>query len=221
MPINCYNVFRRKAILRFVEKKIMSLENKDIKQIIGDNIAFLRKNNHWTQAELADKLNYSDKAISKWERGESSPDPDIMLKLSELFYVRIDYFYHEGHNEEFVNTSNRMNIRNILVVILLCVGIYFIATSVFLLATLRDNSNASKFWISFIAAVPFCGLINFMYFKRINNRIGRIISASVVLWGIITTIVLIMFYRYSYAWMLFIIGAPIEAAINLYEFIRN
>ena len=221
MPINCYNVFRRKAILRFVEKSVMSLENKDIKQIIGDNIAFLRKNNHWTQAELADKLNYSDKAISKWERGESSPDPEIMLQLSELFYVRIDYFYHAEHKEEFVNTSNRMNIRNILIVILLCVGIYFIATSIFLLASLRDSANASTYWISFIAAVPLCGFVNFVYFRRLNNRIGRIISLSVVLWGLITTIVLILFNHNSYAWMLFIIGAPIEAAINLYEFIRN
>ena len=199
----------------------MGLENKDIKQIIGDNIAFLRKNNHWTQAELAEKLNYSDKAISKWERGESSPDPEIMLALSELFYVRVDYFYHEGHNEEFVNTSNRMNIRNILIVILLCVGIYFIATVVFLLASLRDRGNFSTYWISFIAAVPFCGFVNFLYFKRLNNRIGRIISLSVVLWGIITTAALILFNYNSYAWMLFIIGAPIEAAINLYEFIRN
>ena len=199
----------------------MSVENKDIKQIIGDNIAFLRKSNHWTQAELADKLNYSDKAISKWERGESSPDPEIMLKLSNLFYVRVDYFYHETHNEEFVNTSNRMNIRNILIVILLCVGIYFIATSIFLLAALRDNNNASTFWISFIAAIPICGVVNFVYFRMINNRIGRIISSSVVLWGLITTIALIMFYYNSYAWMLFIIGAPLEAAINLYEFIRK
>lgn len=199
----------------------MGLKNKDIKQIIGDNIAFLRKNNHWTQAELAEKINYSDKAISKWERGESSPDPEIMLALSELFYVRVDYFYHEGHNEEFVNTSNRMNIRNILIVILLCVGIYFIATVVFLLAFLRDRSNLSTYWISFIAAVPFCGFVNFLYFKRLNNRIGRIISLSVVLWGIITTAALILFNYNSYAWMLFIIGAPIEAAINLYEFIRN
>ena len=199
----------------------MSLNNKDIKQIIGDNIAFLRKNNHWTQAELAEKLNYSDKAISKWERGESSPDPEIMLKLSELFYVRIDYFYHEVHNEEFINTSNRMNVRNILIVILLCVGIYGIATSIFLLASLRDSANASKYWISFIAAAPLCGLVNFMYFRRINNRVGRILSMSVVLWGLITTIALILFNYNSYAWMLFIIGAPLEAAINLYEFIRN
>mgnify|MGYP000916268668 CR=1 FL=1 len=96
-----------------------------------------------------------------------------------------------------------------------------LATVVFLLAFLRDRSNLSTYWISFIAAVPFCGFVNFLYFKRLNNRIGRIISLSVVLCGVITTAALILFNYNSYAWMLFIIGAPIEAAINLYEFIRN
>ena len=42
----------------------------EIKQNIANNIIALRKKNKWTQAELADKINYSDKAVSKWERCE-------------------------------------------------------------------------------------------------------------------------------------------------------
>ncbi len=47
---------------------------EDIKAITAENISKLRVANDMTQAELAKKLNYSDKAISKWERGESLPD---------------------------------------------------------------------------------------------------------------------------------------------------
>ena len=49
----------------------------DLKQIIAHNIIKLRKEKNLTQIEFAQKLNYSDKAISKWERAESSPDLSV------------------------------------------------------------------------------------------------------------------------------------------------
>ena len=73
----------------------MTKNTRDIKEIIGGNITFLRKGKKWTQLELAEKMDYSDKAISKWERGESSPDPDALLALANLFDVQIDYFFHD------------------------------------------------------------------------------------------------------------------------------
>ena len=44
------------------------------KDILSKNIIMYRKKNNLTQKQLADKLNYSDKVISKWERSESMPD---------------------------------------------------------------------------------------------------------------------------------------------------
>ena len=46
----------------------------DIKKIIGANISVLRQGHKMTQLDLAEKLNYTDKAVSKWERGDSVPD---------------------------------------------------------------------------------------------------------------------------------------------------
>ena len=59
---------------------------EEIKQIIAKNIANLRIAGKMTQLELAEKLNYSDKAVSKWERGESIPDV-ITLTLSAVLFV--------------------------------------------------------------------------------------------------------------------------------------
>ena len=56
----------------------------------------MRKKNNWTQAKLADKLNYSDKAISKWERAEAVPDIETLHALAELFGVTVDYFLYYG-----------------------------------------------------------------------------------------------------------------------------
>ena len=60
---------------------------QDIKPIIAKNITILRQNAKMTQSELAEKLNYSDKAISKWERGESIPDITVLKALADLFGV--------------------------------------------------------------------------------------------------------------------------------------
>ena len=62
-----------------------------LKNIIAQNIAELRRNNNMTQLELAEKLNYSDKAISKWERGESIPDVAVLKNIADIFLVSVDY----------------------------------------------------------------------------------------------------------------------------------
>ena len=62
----------------------------ELKQIIADNITFYRKELKLTQAELAEKLSYSDKAVSKWERAESYPDIATLAELSKLFGVTVD-----------------------------------------------------------------------------------------------------------------------------------
>ena len=62
----------------------------DLKQIIANNITKLRKEKNLTQIEFAQKLNYSDKAISKWERAESIPDIIILKQISDIFGISID-----------------------------------------------------------------------------------------------------------------------------------
>lgn len=63
---------------------------EELKIIIGKNIARLRAEHKLTQLELAERLNYSDKSISKWERGEAVPDVCVLVKLSEMFSVTLD-----------------------------------------------------------------------------------------------------------------------------------
>ncbi len=59
--------------------------------ILAEKIALLRRQNGWSQEELADQLNVSRQAVSKWEGGTSIPDLDKILKLSALFEVSTDY----------------------------------------------------------------------------------------------------------------------------------
>ena len=74
------------------------MEINELKYNIAQNIYYLRTVNHMTQSELGEKLNYSDKAISKWERAEGMPDAFVLKQLSQLFNVSVDYLLSE-HNE--------------------------------------------------------------------------------------------------------------------------
>ena len=58
---------------------------------IGKTIAELRKEKGWTQVELAEKLQVSDKAVSKWEKDDAFPSVEFFPVLAQLFGVSIDY----------------------------------------------------------------------------------------------------------------------------------
>ena len=66
------------------------MNDEKLKRQLGANIVAYRKRSGLTQAKLAEQLNYSDKAVSKWERGESIPDVLTLVQLAELFEVQVD-----------------------------------------------------------------------------------------------------------------------------------
>ena len=83
------------------------MTNEELKIRIGANIARLRKQSRMTQAELAERLNYSDKAVSKWERAESMPDVLTLVQLAELFDVTVNDLLVDP-DEILEKTDNKM-----------------------------------------------------------------------------------------------------------------
>ena len=76
------------------------MNDEKLKAVLGKNIASFRKLQRLTQAGLAEKLNYSDKTISKWERAESSPDISVLVEIANIFGVTVDYLVTEEHDEK-------------------------------------------------------------------------------------------------------------------------
>ena len=73
---------------------------QDMKRTVAHNISALRRAHGMTQLQLAERLNYSDKAISKWERGDSLPDIVMLKTIADLFGVTVDYLITENHPED-------------------------------------------------------------------------------------------------------------------------
>ncbi len=65
------------------------MDEMTLRKTIGKNIALYRKANRDTQAALGQKLSYTDKAVSKWERGESMPDIYVLSRIAELYGVTV------------------------------------------------------------------------------------------------------------------------------------
>ena len=128
---------------------------EDIRIIIGENLANLRKEKGLTQLELADTFNYSDKAISKWEKGDTLPDIETLYKLCEFYGVTLDYLTHVGNRNEkseFVKEDLGKKFRNnIISTSMLLSIIVMIMTIVYVYVLITDGRNL---WTLGIWTVP-------------------------------------------------------------------
>ena len=99
-------------------------KEEELKQIIAENLSTYRKNNNLTQAKLAEILNYSDKAVSKWERGDGLPDIFILQQLAELYHVTVNDLISKKKKKKIPTLKNK------LIITLLSIGIAWLTAVV-------------------------------------------------------------------------------------------
>lgn len=141
-------------------------------EIISKNISTLRKKNKMTQSELADKLNYTEQAISKWERGLSLPDAVVLYEISKIFNVEISYLYtiHEDiiftskEESELNNKEKRIKITFIISIAFIISALLF---SGVVMAVKDKGINKLRYATLCMPIVSFCFLvINYLYGKK-------------------------------------------------------
>lgn len=187
---------------------------QDLKPVIAKNISDLRVAHGFTQLELAEKLNYSDKAVSKWERGESLPDVTVLKQISDLFGVTLDYLVNEEHAPEEIKTAARFSHGFITAAAILAV--WLVATLVFVLLELA-LPEINSHWLAFIWAVPLSFVVwlvlNSIWFnKRLNYTL-----ISFLMWSLLTAIYLSFFVNGLNYWLIFVIGAPAQVVIVVWS----
>jgi len=186
------------------------MEDKDLKSVVGQNIFYLRTVNHLTQFELGEKLNYSDKAISKWERGEGLPDLYVIQKLCTVFGVSADYIMTE-HSEQDKKVDTKPLKRNRKII----ANIAIIATwSIALIAFVALAIATGKYvWQIFIYAIPVVGIVATVFTFLWNKGKGAFIFISAIILGILLTV---YFAVGNYSnWMLFLLALPAEIILFL------
>ena len=186
---------------------------ENIKEIIAKNLVELRKANKLTQGALAEKLNYSDKAISRWEHAETLPDIETLCRICDIYGVSFEYLLQrEPKDTPIIQKEKKSNrARHVIICLITICTVWLAAT---LLFTMIGALYDVKLWQLFVWAIPASittvAICNRMWWR---SKICTALTASFNNWTIILAVYLHMLGHNL--WMLFIIGVPIQALILL------
>lgn len=153
----------------------MKLSEETIKTNFAYNLANFRKKSGMTQGGLAQKLNYSDKSVSKWERGEGLPDIFVLSQIAELFGVTVNDLIYEKQKRRpgFLRNKVIITLLSVALVWLVAVVVYF------LLGVIIPEFES---WILFIYAIPVSAIVTIVFSCVWWNRICRFLSVSALMW---------------------------------------
>ena len=195
---------------------------EDVKSIVAKNITELRLLNNMTQMELAEKLNYSDKTISKWERAESSPDISILVDIADIFGVSLDYLVRSENIEETVRenrkseeTYNRKVITYMSETIPVAIALFaFIITSLV-------TKTATFQWLYFIYTLPIVLIIKLVFNSIWFNPRHNYIIISALIWSILATIHITFLYFHINVALIYLLGVVGQVVVILWSFIKK
>lgn len=163
------------------------MEDKSIINIISKNMAHFRKLSGMTQAQLAEKLNYSDKSISKWERGEGVPDASVLYELACILGVTPNDFYDENSvHKKKIKPPLTLG-KKIYISFLVSVFVWFVMTTLYVLLSLLLSFAGADFsdqWIMFIYAIPIMAIVDIVLCERWKWKIASAVFVSLLVWGV-------------------------------------
>lgn len=185
----------------------------DIKEIFAKNLSALRQEAGMTQLELGDRLNYSDKTVSKWERGESIPDAGILKQIGDVFGVSVDYLLEEDHDAhvqwtpEESPSEEALHMKHKTIQRLVQSGIWLFS---FFIIVVCWVFTRKFFWLILIWTFPISFLLAIIFTSLWSRHKGRdnYIFISLFILSILTAIYLSALH-YN-LWMLFLLMIPVE-----------
>ena len=179
------------------------MNENELKSLVAKNLMLYRKANGYTQIQLAEKLNYSDKSVSKWERGESLPDLFILTQLTQLYGIKIDDLLSEKKSP--VKPRRKRN--KFIIPLMAATIVYAISTIVFVFLGIFAPT-LEKSWLAFIYAIP-VSLIVFVVFSRMwGNKLLVFFFGSGTIWTIALS--LILSFNHPKIWLFFIAAIPFQ-----------
>lgn len=204
------------------------MDSEKLKNQIGANISDYRKRCGLTQAGLAEKLNYSDKAVSKWERGESVPDVITLAQLAEQFGVTVNDLLadpnalpedtgvvQQAMGQVVEKTLKRKADKGIILKLssLLC---WFVAL---LFYVVLSASPVTEQWscLLFAYAIPANAIVLLSLRSAWHDFRWNKVLISLIIWGSLLSIYVTLYVFFQWKiWKLFLLGIPGQIAVLLW-----
>ncbi len=190
----------------------------DIKQAIAKNIVNLRKEIGFTQSELAEKLNYSDKSISKWERAEAVPDVVVLKEIADLFGVSLDYMVEAQHSPKTISKlyikrklHNRAFITGISIIV-----VWLLAMIAFVVLDITIGA-IKLHWLIFIYSVPLTMIVWLIFNSIWFNKRRNFVIISLLMWtGLLALFASFLFFDIN-IWKTVLLGIPSQIIIFMWS----
>lgn len=203
------------------------MDDEKLKNRIGGNIAAYRKRAGLTQVGLAEQLNYSDKAVSKWERGESCPDiPTIMAIADKLGTTVGDLLCDpnelpansggrvEKTMEKVVQKALKRKANKMTILGLSSILVWFVALLVYVIVS---SIGVSKSWLAFFYAIPANCIVALSLLSAWQDFRWNRALISGIMWGGLVSIFATLYVLWGInVWRIFLLGIPGQAAILLW-----
>lgn len=187
------------------------MDENELKKVIAENISIYRKHNNMTQIQMAEALNYSDKAISKWERGESIPDIYVLIQVANLFGIEINDLISEPKKKI---TSNRTN-KNVITLLSIALT-WVVASAVFSLLIAFPKTHDFA-WLSFIYALTASAIVYLVLSAVWKKRLRVLIGESLLFYFAPLSICCSLSFKYN-SWSIFFIAIPLQVLALLWYF---
>ena len=219
----CYSTKSRNSVKSLIFYLFYAkINNMNVKENLAINIAKHRKALGLTQAELAEQLNYSDKAVSKWERGDAVPEITVLKQLADFYGVTVDTLLSQP-KEEKAHPVRDLGKRR------LYTGLWSLCI-VWLVAILCYAFIDIIFpwifhpWLFFIYALPVSFILILILTSVWGNNIANLIISSLLVWAILGSVYLSLLVALptppSKLWEIFLIGVPLEGFL-VFLFLYN
>ena len=202
------------------------MDGEKLKLQIGSNIAAHRKRLGLTQAGLAEKLNYSDKAVSKWERGESIPDVLTLMQLAEQFEIRVGDLledpnalpeettpFQQAMGQVSEKALKRKANKNIILG-LSSILVWFVALLIYVVVSSFDLPYS---WLAFFYAIPAnCIVLLSLRSAWQDFRWNRALISG-IMWGSLASIHMTLLTLVDFnMWKIYLLGILGQLAILLW-----
>ncbi len=195
---------------------------EDIKTIVAKNITELRLLNNMTQLELAEKLNYSDKTISKWERAESSPDIAVLVELADLFGVSLDYLVRAENIDRQVLENKQTEAKyNRRAITYISESVAWIGAIFAFIITSLITGEATFQWLYFAYALPVVLIIRLVFNSIWFNPRHNYWIISALVWSVLAAIHITFLYFGIQVGLIYLLGIAGQIVIVLWSFIKK
>lgn len=203
---------------------------ENLAEIVGKNLASLRKARGLTQQDLAEKINYSDKSISKWELGYSIPGVDVLKDFAEFYGVSIDYLVAEQKQEDLETVASQgtrqKNVNRGLIIAMTVAFVVLVIICVFFSGYYSPfahnpapEQNRKSLWVLFVWMVPITLFLVFFEVRHFwHNKIANVSIASCFIWTILISFAIQFQYwndPSENVWYILVVGIPIQVILIL------